>query len=102
MLDLNGPWFWILYTLAGAGVAAVTEPRFVKGTSQLERDLYVAHPPLRALMMLVLWVIWPLIVAFAVVAAVSTAALWVWDSIVYGCDWIRYGVGMLIDRVRQS
>jgi hypothetical protein len=102
MLDLNGPWFWILYTLAGAGVTVAAESFSLKVSSQLHRDLYAAHPSVRAMMLLVLWAIWPLIVASVMLAAITVAAWWVWDGIVYLCEWVHYGVGLLLDRVRRS
>jgi hypothetical protein len=102
LLDPTAPWVWVLYTLAGAALVVVTEPVVLKMLGQLERDAYAAHPPLRAMMLLVMWLFWPLIAAVWVFTGIIVAADWAWENLVWVCQWIGYGAGVLLDRLRRS
>lgn len=92
LLNPDGAWFWLLYTLAGAGVTVAAESFSMKVSGQLQRDVYAAHPPLRALVLIVLWAIWPLIVVSVIAAAVTAAAWWLCDSLVYAVKWCLWKV----------
>jgi hypothetical protein len=79
VLDPATPFPYLLYSLAGAGVVAYVLPQSLERLSQLERDLYAAHPPLKAFAALVMWAIWPLLAFFVALEAIARVALWFID-----------------------
>jgi hypothetical protein len=73
-----GVW-WLLYTIAGVGVVVWSYPRWLREMTQLERDVFAAHPPARALLALFLWVFWPLGFLVEVADLIHAAAYGVYN-----------------------
>lgn len=81
ILDPDAPWVWLLYALAGAATTVIAVPIALRQPSQVERDVFRAHPGLLALLHLVLWVLWPLIAAGLAVSYLLVGAYRVLDWI---------------------
>jgi hypothetical protein len=87
ILDPAGPWVWLLYTLAGAGFIAAVLPWMVKMNPPIVRDIYAANPGFRALVAIVLWAIWPVLVGSLLIGLIWGGTMWVWDLAAYGIRW---------------
>lgn len=99
MLNPDGAWFWMLYSLAGAGVAVGSLSFVLNAQQPAIRDVFAVLPGMRAMVAMVLWLFWPLMVAVVLVAVVASGVIWLWDWLVYavkwciwGLDWLRYCV----------
>lgn len=69
VLDPATPWPWLLYALAGAGLAAYAVPEVLnKGVPAVQRDAVRAHPPIHAVLYLIVWAVWPLLAAVMLVS----------------------------------
>lgn len=82
LLDPRGPWVWLLYALAGAGVVTGVLPSIINQMSQVNRDAYRAHPPVQAFIWLLGWAFWPLLAGFILLGLAETGFWIVWDWIV--------------------
>lgn len=79
VLDPSTPYPWLLYTLAGAAVATRAVPVALDDMTQLQRDLFRAHPAALAVLALICWTLWPLILA-----------VYLWDRVRDGLDWFLF------------
>jgi hypothetical protein len=69
VLDPATPWPWLLYALAGAGLAAYVVPEVLNSrhVTAAVRETFRAHPPAMAFMYVVMWAIWPFLAAIMLI-----------------------------------
>jgi hypothetical protein len=106
MLNPDGAWFWMLYSLAGAAVAVGSLSFVVNAQQPAIRDALAMFPGMRAMVAMVLWLFWPLVAAFVLTAVVACGVtcgvIWLWDSLVYAVKWCLWKVRVHWNRNGQE